>query len=211
MILALAGPAGAGKDTLATYLCHAYEGYIRDSFAAPIYHALEAVGFDTAYMEPQRKQEVIPLLEDAEGAKTMRRLAQTLGTEWGRNHVSPDLWIRLLEKRQGLSSVHGRRKSEDGSYERYVNRIANLGRKLIISDLRFRDEARAVRNWNGYNIYIHGRGYDLGAHTHASEGALHLSDIDYMIDNSGTLESSYGQVDHIIELIRAREANDQVC
>ncbi len=191
MILALAGPAGAGKDTLAAYLCDALEGYVRDSFAAPIYYALEAIGFDPAYMEPQRKQEVIPLLEDAEGAKTMRRLAQTLGTEWGRNHVSPDLWVRLLEKRQGLSSMGGQRK-------------------LIISDLRFRDEARAVRNWKGYNIYIHGRGYDLAGHAHASEGALQLSDIDYMVDNSGTLGSSYSQLEHILEVIRAKEADDQI-
>lgn len=46
-----------------------------------------------------KKEQPIPQL----GGKSFRRLAQTLGTEWGRNCVGDSIWCDIVLDRVGLS------------------------------------------------------------------------------------------------------------
>ena len=66
----------------------------------------------------------------------------------------------------------------------------------IISDLRFKAECEAVKEHNGFIIYVSRPGYEFGQH--ASE--LQMKELfeegkyDYIIENSGTLEDLFNQI-----------------
>ena len=87
-VIGLAGPGGAGKDTVAKLL-----GFGSIAFAGPLKEGLAAMGFP----EPANrdlKEEVI------EGYSfTWRKAAQTLGTEWGRM-LDPEIWLNIAKQRR---------------------------------------------------------------------------------------------------------------
>jgi hypothetical protein len=80
-----------------------------------------------------------------------RRLLQILGTEAGRAY-DPDLWVKTLMRRIDVD--------EDDAL-------------WVCDDLRFPNEAAAVRNRGGHIFRVIGRGSDLAANAeHASESGL---------------------------------------
>lgn len=104
-----------------------------------------------------------------------RIVLQTLGTEWGRK-TKDGLWIEV-----GLGRV-----------ERLFRAQGVLG--VVITDLRFVDEAKAVRFAGGQVWRVIRPGYhgDVGISGHASEREIHGSDMDLELTeeivNSGSLE-----------------------
>ena len=95
-------------------------GFTRMSFAAPIKEALNAMfGWHPGNWDDREWKE-----EDLESFKpnlvSPRLLAQTLGTEWGRD-LDPDFWVKTLE-------------------HRWLAR--ETGTNLVISDVRLDTEAR---------------------------------------------------------------------
>lgn len=88
LVIGIAGPAGAGKNT-AAYMVQARTGGYLYAFADPIKRMLNAIGIDTS---DEVKNEVIPLLD-----KSPRELMQTLGTEWGQHMVRPDIWTTMAQ------------------------------------------------------------------------------------------------------------------
>lgn len=148
-LIALTGPAGAGKSTAAAWLAR-HRGYARVSFAAPLKAMLEAIGIDPAALDRgPAKAAPHPLLCGA----TPRRAMQTLGTEWGRHLIHPDLWVRLAEAPVCAALDHGGR--------------------VVIDDLRFPNEAAMIRRHGGTIIRIERPGAlapsAAGAASHASE------------------------------------------
>lgn len=125
ILIGLCGPAGCGKDTVAHHMSNC--GFTRYTLAMPLKKGLEAMlGIDLGVWDDrQRKEAVIPWL-----GKSPRQVAQTLGTEWGRQHVHPDLWVKLMlrkwdEVRQSLSP------------------------RMVVTDVRFDNEALAIINAGG--------------------------------------------------------------
>lgn len=99
---------------------------------------------------------------------TWRHAAQCLGTEYGRVCLGESIWVDLTM----------RNLDEDGSY--------------VFSDVRFDNEAMAIRNAYGTILHIRGRGVDLGASSgHASEKGVLIHRDDWVYDNSGSLEGLY--------------------
>lgn len=90
MILGLAGPAGAGKDTVADILCDIY-GFKKIRFADPLRRMLEAAGI----YEPEANRKNDPL--DGLGF-SWRKAAQLLGTEWGRE-LNPNIWVMIAKNK----------------------------------------------------------------------------------------------------------------
>ena len=90
-LIGIAGPARAGKDTLASYLLdNLGDDWTRSSFADPIKEMLRAIGVDCS----DDKKAVV---SDDYGV-TPRRMMQTLGPEWGRNLIDGDIWVRAFAR-----------------------------------------------------------------------------------------------------------------
>lgn len=172
-IIAIAAPAGGGKDTSGTYLIEKY-GFSKLSFAAPLKLMLAVLG----YPEPATadlKEAII-----AELGVSWRYLAQTLGTEWGRALISPDLWVILAEKL-----------------------VRTQGGRFVITDCRFENEAALTRRLNGVVCHLTGRAHAMTEATkaHTSEQGIERHPHDIVIDNSGSLEELYAQLDDAVRYV----------
>lgn len=153
----------SGKSTFAARLMEAHKA-VRGSFALPVKDTL-AVFLSHITGTPwfvedinRRKAEEIPQL-----GKTVRELLQTLGTDWGRVLVHPDVWVAC-----GESTVIRHSKS------------ASL---MVFDDLRFRNEAEMIRRRGGVTVKIIRPGWippdsHQGIKGHASEGGLEDWDFD---------------------------------
>ena len=80
-IIGLCGPKGVGKSTYAK----SFEGAAVLSFATPIKEMLKVILPHPAWLE--KKEEPIPGFPDG---ITVRRMLQSLGTEWGRETIYPN-------------------------------------------------------------------------------------------------------------------------
>jgi hypothetical protein len=92
-----------------------------------------------------------------------RLIMQTLGTEWGREIIHPDLWV--------LSTFRNWNSSSD----------------WIITDVRYTNEANEVLKRGGILIKVN-RNSSSSADTHASEQGLEgFEDYDFVINNNHDL------------------------
>lgn len=128
-LIGVTGRAGVGKDTLADYLC-TVEGYERYSLASPLKAAIEAAfSLPANIWDRDRKEVVIPWI-----GKSPRQLAQTLGTEWGRNLVAPDIWLRCLGQ--------------------VIDAMPREKPGLVVPDVRFENEARYILERGGVIVRV---------------------------------------------------------
>lgn len=126
-IVAFAGPAGAGKSTLAGVLCREAGGE-RIPFAGPLKKMLEAAGVPPASLYGDQKETPLPMLCGKSGRYAM----QTLGTEWGRDLIGQDIWGNLWE--------HAVR--------------ASTAPLIVVDDLRFDNEVRRVQRLGGAAVLV---------------------------------------------------------
>jgi hypothetical protein len=156
-----------------------YKKYKKVSFAAPMRKfcasLISALGHDGVVLlrDRDKKEEKI-----AEIGVSPRQMMQTLGTEWGRSCIHPDLWLMVA--------------AED------VEKQRRMGRKVVIDDVRFPNEAEMIRNLGGelWLVDRPGVAYDGD---HASEGALADVLPDAVINNSGSLENLQAIVHGLLE------------
>lgn len=150
-LIAFTGPIGCGKSTAAEALIE--EGWVRVKFADPLKNMLrsfyascgiEDPTFVEARIEGGMKEEPDPFL----AGRTPRYAMQTLGTEWGRNLIAPDLWTLAWEQR--------------------VLNMASRDLDVVVDDCRFPNEAESVRSLGGMVVRIDGRSSGAKA-KHASE------------------------------------------
>lgn len=175
-IIGLAGPKYAGKDTAASLLEGILStsgiGFQRMAFADPIKRMLQSllsdigVPWDGLHI-PKRKEDVIPEL-----GVSYRSLMITLGTEWGRDLINPDLWL--------LPVAHARLALPDDTV-------------LIITDVRLNNEAALINRLGGevWELQRPGRSYSP---EHRSEEGLTPELIKRRLQNSGSLEDLHAEV-----------------
>lgn len=114
-IIALYGPQGCGKTEAASALA-GRPGWIKLSFAGPLYDMLSVMlGCDARMLD--KKQPA-----DGLCGKTVRHALQTLGTEWGREHIGKDVWVEAMKSR---ILAHENTGNTEG---------------IVIDDLRFTNE-----------------------------------------------------------------------
>lgn len=177
-LIGLTGKAGSGKDTVGQYL-HKWANAYTLAFAYPIKAALAAMGFPEP-KDREAKEAVI-----AGFNFSWRELAQTLGTEWGRAR-DPDLWLKLaMQEVDHIQAV----------------RSHNL---VVITDVRFENEAAAIRERGGQIWHITGREAQMLGDTkaHASEAGVQVAKGDKVIVNSETLLELADLVDELMEFNR---------
>jgi hypothetical protein len=156
-IIGLAGPAGSGKSTIARTLRYRH-GFIEQSFAYYLRDFILWVsGLSLDDLE-QQKEDPHSLL----CGKSPRYAMQTLGTEWGRNLIGPDLWVNLLARRIDVWPAR------------------SLPPGLVISDVRFENEADWVRE-RGELWHLQRPG--IPVQSHSSESGVAITDRDVVVDN----------------------------
>lgn len=197
ILLAMYGRARSGKDTAADYLAQQL-GLYKYAFAEPLKTMLKSV-FGNHFHEGDRSG-ICP-----ETGKSYREMMQTLGTEWGREMMTQDVWINLVQKKWEWV--------KDGCpHETPLGRISNLhlGKEqvtqgMILSDLRFDSEAEWVKSQGGIVIEIT-RGIDTltpSMASHASEAGIRDDLADLLVVNHGTVEDLHKLLDSIVPIIRA--------
>lgn len=170
-IIALAGRAGCGKDTVAAMLDEIGVGQVAIFAFADRLKAGLKVMLDIEIDRLSRTEKEAPI-DDLPGRPSPRHLAQTLGTEWGRS-VHPDLWVRLLAR----------------DVEEETRWMSERGLVLIavVKDCRFPNEVAWVKSQGGAVWWIERDGMP-GVRDHASEKAIGPQDCDRVVKNLGTLD-----------------------
>lgn len=165
-IIALWSPApGCGKSTVAGIL--AQQGYQIVPFAEPMKRMIVALLLRAGYsMEEAHQYTRVSKhepLKRLRGEPTARHLLQTLGTEWGRDCISRDLWTGI-----------------------WADEVLQR-EKVVVDDMRFVNEVAAVRKLNGQIWEIQRPGVTTTT-KHRSEAGLPGVQFDRTIINDGTIE-----------------------
>lgn len=173
MLIGLCGPAGCGKTTIAEGL-RDRRGFKIVSFADPLY---DAVSLITGLPVEKLKDRTVKERELPGIGRSPRFLLQTLGTDWGREMVSEDIWVRAAMARI--------QPDED----------------VVVPDVRFDNEAEAIADTGGQVFYVVRPGWRcLEAHaaSHASERGVSIDKLSGFIDNSGLADQA---VQNLLERI----------
>ena len=159
MIIGLTGAAMCGKSTIARALAQTSPGRGQViSFAQPLKAMLTTLLFEagdaSAATTVQDKASRNPTLN----GHTVRHALQTLGTEWGREQMrdpgkTESMWTQI-----GMARM---------------NRGLTAADITIFDDVRFEDEANAIRWHAGFVIgLVRGSGLEGSAGAHASEDGI---------------------------------------
>jgi hypothetical protein len=208
MIIGICGFIGTGKDTIADYLVNIHQ-FRRESFANTLKDAVASVfGWDRELLEGRTRQarewreQVDPWWANRLGIPdlTPRWVLQYWGTEVFRQGFHDDIWIASLE-----------------------NKLRKTTDDVVISDCRFPNEIKAIKNAGGKVIRVT-RGPDPEWYTiaasvnagskhigwaiakanltkyniHVSETAWAGTEFDTVIDNNGTMDHLYQQVNNLV-------------
>ena len=175
LLIGLHGKARSGKDTTGHFLSqhHAFELY---AFAGPLKRGISTMfNLPHGIWDSTAKEQPIEWL-----GKSPRQLAQTLGTEWGRQMVDHALWTKLMLRRWD----HVKQLSEP---------------RLCVTDVRFDDEAEAIKLRGGRIIHIV-RDNAPAVNPHVSELGIDGKYIDHRILNTGTLQELKNSTDEVVEM-----------
>ena len=182
ILIGLSGPAGCGKDTVAALL-HKHGAFHRYTMALAMKQALEVM-FDiplSVWDDRVAKVAVVPWI-----GKSPRQLAQTLGTDWGRNTIHQDIWLRrmLREWDQVKTAVSPR---------------------MVVTDVRFDNEAQAIKN-SGGTVWLVERPGVAAVAAHVSEKGVSSALIEGVVKNTGTLDQLEANMQHWIRFLLKRYA-----
>jgi hypothetical protein len=166
MIIGLTGKARSGKDTAAAQLVK--NGFEHYWFSKPMKDACKAIfGWTDEHLYGELKEVV-----DKRFGVSPRQALQTLGTEWGRDCVSKSLWVDIAKI-----------KMQDAD-------------NIVISDLRFDNEAEAIRDMGGYVVEIV-RGDVIQVNSHTSESGISKDLISCTIKNNSSIEQLNQEINYI--------------
>ncbi len=174
-IIGLTGKSGSGKDAAASHLVCRY-GFVRLAFADALKAAAKCIfSLSDAQLWGSEKD-----VTDLYWGVTPGRILQLVGTECMRAGFADDVWIRALC-----------RKLE--------------GRDYVVTDVRFPNEAEAIRHWGGKVYRIERPGHVSTRAAHISETALDHYPVDGIIVNDadrGTLGARVAAVAIDADVIR---------
>lgn len=181
MIIGISGKIGSGKDTVAGIIIDNKPKYTRKAFGDKLKKAVALLtGAPENLMYTQEGKEVYLSGWDM----TVGQFQQKLGTEAMRDVIHKDGWVLAL-----MSDY-----IEDYNW--------------IISDVRFKNEAEAIREKGGLLIRVNGDPAKVRANstrdmTHQSEVDLDdWEDWDAVIENNGTLLELQNKIKKLINDLR---------
>jgi len=198
-IVGVVGFIGSGKDTIADYLVNHYD-FVRESFASNLKDSVSAIfGWDRQLLEGLTeeariwREEVDPWWASRLNMPnlTPRWVLQRWGTEVCRQNFHDDIWIASLE-----------------------HRLKNSQNNVVISDCRFPNELKSIKNNGGilirvcrgenpewYNFALENKELmdTVYPDVHTSEWAWIGTNFDYVVENNGSKQDLFSQIDSIIK------------
>jgi hypothetical protein len=159
-LVGFCGRAGSGKDAAASFLV-GIQGFTKIAFADALKEAACAI---TGW-----RRDALELPGYKEGTDkvfgfTPRHFLQQLGTEVGRN-IDTDLWVKAWGMRQRACKT-----------------------PVVVTDVRFPNEAAAIHQAGGILVLIHRREAEAKPVLHASEALFDKLGHDVRLSNNGSLE-----------------------
>ena len=218
MIIGICGFIGSGKDTIADYLVNIHQ-FRRESFANTLKDAVSQVfGWDRDMLEGRTRQSrewrerVDPWWAKRLNMPdlTPRWVLQYWGTEVCRKAFHDDIWIAALE-----------------------NKLCNSNDDIVISDCRFPNEIKSIRNAGGIVVRVV-RGvepdwYDAAVSAnrgpngnvswalsraklerlkvHASESSWVGTKFDAEVDNNSSMDHLLNQINDLVLDLRVAKSN----
>lgn len=147
--------------------------------------------FNSIEYLPQLRDWLTGLNQDCPHIINARRVAQTLGTEFGRNTVNKDIWINHLLQRA----------------EFYMFDSEFSG--IVTSDVRFENEMQKIHSKQGKIIrLLRNKNNHTGIPGHQSEVEQDLVSedlFDFVIDNNGPISDLYEALNIYMKVIHAPE------
>ena len=168
MLIGLCGKKGSGKSFFANYLINNFN-FIELSFAQPLKEATKIIfNLSDDDVNNQNKKEIkIDRLN-----ASPRELLQWLGTDIIREEFNKkfnyngSIWVDNMKQ----------------------NLIINKNKNIVVSDLRFENEAQLIKEFGGTIIFINGEFNNNNLFTtHKSETEMLKIKYDYKIDNKKEL------------------------
>lgn len=175
-IIGLVGKKGSGKSTVANILAET-EDYVEIAFADPLKQICQTL-FLLSHEElhdTKMKEQIVERVNT-----TPRRILQQVGTNLMRDRLRevlpelpltdqlPSIWVWNAQQR-----------------------ILDLRKRhceIVVSDVRFPDEASMIRRLGGILIRIRRDANTFSSDLHPSEVEMENIDVNFEIDNDGSLE-----------------------
>jgi hypothetical protein len=186
VIIGLSGYAQSGKDTVAKILVDHY-GFRRVAFADKIRDMLYELNPIVSCEEHDSSLGYIrvkDLVDDygwdsAKKEVEIREYLQRLGVS-ARNHIGSDVWVKSA-----------------------INKVWGPNDHVVITDVRFKNEAQAIKEIYALNQLWRVIRPGVGAvNNHISERDLDDYEFDFDIYNEGTLISLHEDIDILMEDMR---------
>lgn len=180
MIIGLTGGMGVGKSTAVKTLEALSNKPVKlIKFAQPLYDAQEFLynRISGVYSRPDT------FIKD-------RKLLQWLGTEWGRETISPSVWVDVWKLDTEIAVLKG-----------YT---------VVCDDVRFDNEAEVIKLLGGHIVLItSNKSFERitatdGAKKHASEAGVSKNLIDRYIANDANYESYVEQLEAVFKSLGIR-------
>jgi hypothetical protein len=183
IVVGLAGGKRVGKDTTASILVEKFQNIYpvhTIAFADPIkemlkvllkYTGLNDGDFDALVNSNDKDVRLLPVVDS-----TYRTLAQTLGTEWGRDSIKGSLWVDVVRER-----------------------ISRLEGVIVVTDVRFENEASLIREMGGMVLHISRERDFESMDSHKSESGLVVNNDlgDMTVSNNSSIDSLRSKIDLI--------------
>lgn len=174
-VIGLCGAAGSGKSVAADEL--EQNGFVRVRFSSFLKAMMRgffaACGLSEDEIERRIEGDLKEVPDELLGGKTPRYAMQTLGTEWGRELISPTIWSNAWRARAEAELARGNR--------------------IVAEDVRFETEDLEVHRLAGKIIKLTGCAKDVAASGHASE-AMEGIRPDAVVENDGAIEDLRAKV-----------------
>lgn len=190
IIIGICGRKRHGKDSVGRVL-YDQHGFMPTAFADPVKRvAMDVYGlsWDQCYGDGPEKEAI-----DPRWGLSPRAIMQLLGTEVGRS-IHTDTWVKhTLSNIQSAYEGYGFRWRNDRARE-FVHQWTSPPVGWVITDVRFPNEAEAIRKVNGKVWKVVRPSLGISTDEHPSETSVDQIVADLILTNQGTLADLRNQV-----------------
>lgn len=174
-IIGLAGRKWSGKDTSADYLVRRY-GFTKYAFAGPLKGFCRDI-FDLDHVQLYGVKRDV---KDARYDLTPRQLMQKFGSDFLRDMIDRDFWIKF-----------------------FVRWAQKQQRPIVVSDVRFQNELDIIKSLGGHVIKLERKDAGhISDDPHSSECVDSLKNIDVIIENYDK-QTLYRDLDRVYKMFES--------